>query len=260
MSLRLDGVAFGYPGHPVGTAASFDLYAGEVLCFLGPNGCGKTTLFKTILGLIELQAGVIYLDERSTSSWSRTELARAMAYVPQQHDAYFPFTVLEVVMMGRSPYTGLFKSPTLDDESIANAALNKLNIAHLREEIYTRVSGGERQLTLIARALTQEPRILIMDEPTANLDFGNQIKVLGWITNLAKQGISIIISTHDPDHAFQCADRVAMLKDGNIVAMGTPEETLTNEALYGLYDVKVKIVEVQIERSDRLRQICVPMN
>ena len=260
LSLRLDEVAFGYPGHTVGAAASFELHSGEVLCFLGPNGCGKTTLFKTILGLIDLQAGAVYLDDRSTSSCSQMHLARAIAYVPQQHDAYFPFTVLEVVMMGRSPHLGLFKSPTRHDEAIADAMLNQLNIGHLREEIYTRVSGGERQLTLIARALAQEPRILIMDEPTTNLDFGNQIKVLAQIKNLARQGISIIISTHDPDHAFQCADRVAMLKGGSIIAVGKPAEILTDDALQVLYDVRVKVMEVRIPHLPKLRRICIPLS
>ena len=258
--MHLKEVAFGYPNHTVGTDVSFELHTGEVLCFLGPNGCGKTTLFKTILGLIDVQAGAVYLDDRSVSCWSRTQLARAIAYVPQQHDAYFPFTVLEVVMMGRSPHMGLFKSPTRHDEAIADSMLDQLNISHLRDEIYTRVSGGERQLTLIARALAQEPRILIMDEPTANLDFGNQIKVLARIKNLSRQGISIALSTHDPDHAFQCADRVAMLKGGRIMAVGTPTEILTSTNLYALYDIQVEVLEVQIPNINQKRQICLPLS
>ncbi|MDH3692192.1 MAG: ABC transporter ATP-binding protein, partial [Gammaproteobacteria bacterium] len=169
-------------------------------------------------------------------------------------------TVLEVVMMGRSPHMGLFKSPTRHDEAIADSMLDQLNISHLRDEIYTRVSGGERQLTLIARALAQEPRILIMDEPTANLDFGNQIKVLARIKNLSRQGISIALSTHDPDHAFQCADRVAMLKGGRIMAVGTPTEILTSTNLYALYDIQVEVLEVQIPNINQKRQICLPLS
>ncbi len=256
MKLSVDGLAFGYPAKPVGKDASFSLGAGEVLCLLGPNGSGKTTLFKTLLGLLPAQAGAVYLDDQDIRGWSRRRLARAVGYVPQAHTAYFPFSVLETVLMGRTAHLGLFATPSPHDIAIADQALATLNIAHLREAIYTRISGGERQLTLIARALAQEPRILIMDEPTASLDFGNQMLVLDQVRRLAERGIGIILSTHDPDHAFLCARRVAMLHQGKVISLGAPAEVITAESLRLIYGVEVDVVT--LPAAARVAHVCVP--
>lgn len=250
MTLAARALGFGYRGHAVGRGVDLELRAGEVMCLLGPNGGGKTTLFKTLLGLLPAQAGSVSLDGRDLARLSRGELARRVGYVPQAHASFFPFSVREVVLMGRAAHLELFATPGARDRARAGEALAMLGIAHLAERIFTEISGGERQMTLIARALAQEPAILVMDEPTANLDFGNQARVLAIIRDLAARGLSIILSTHDPDQAFACADRVALLREGTIVAMGKPREVLTAPALRQLYGVEVAVTYVEaIARS-----------
>lgn len=260
MKLSIEELGFGYPSKAVGRNASFALNAGEVLCLLGPNGSGKTTLFKTILGLLPPQGGSVNIAEENIAHWSHRQIAQVMGYVPQAHAAYFPFTVIEAVLMGRTAHMGLFASPSKDDLSIAEQALATLGISHLRDVVYTRTSGGERQLALIARALAQEPKILVMDEPTASLDFGNQMLVLDQIGALATTGIGIILSTHDPDHAFLCANRVAMLHQGSLVRLGAPNETITSESLKLLYGIDVDVLQVNssVESSQGSVHVCVP--
>src|SRR5262249_36176123 len=161
-----------------GRDVSFSLEAGDVLCLLGPNGSGKTTLFKTILRLLTPLDGEVVAEGRSTRGWSRRALARFFGYVPQAHEGTFPFTLRGMVLMGRTAHLGSFASPSSDDREVADDALRLLGIAHLADNPYPHVSGGERQLALVARAVAQAPRVLIMDEPTASLDFGNQVRVL----------------------------------------------------------------------------------
>lgn len=248
-------LAFGYGTRVVGSGVSFALEPGEVLCLLGPNGGGKTTLFKTLLGLLPAKAGRVVYDGEDVARWSRARLARTIAYVPQAHAAFFPFTVREVVLMGRASRLKAFASPGRADRAVADAALATLGIAHLAERIYTEISGGERQLALIARALAGEPRLLVMDEPTASLDFGNQARVLERVRRLSETGISVVLSTHDPDHAFLCADRVALLHGGRLVALGAPEATITRENLRLLYGVEVAVVPL----PEHGRSVCTPV-
>lgn len=257
MSLEARGLGFGYGARRIGSGASFALEAGEVLCLLGPNGSGKTTLFKTLLGLLPAQEGEVLLDGEPLARLSRQRLARSLAYVPQAHEAYFPFSVLETVLMGRTAHIGRFSTPGAEDLAVADRALATLDIAHLREAEYTRISGGERQLTLIARALAQEPRIMVMDEPTANLDFGNQMLVLERVSDLAEAGLGVVMATHDPDHAFLCAHRVAMLHGGALSALGRPEVVITADSLRALYGVEVEVVELERRPGRRVR-VCVP--
>ncbi len=257
MTLAVHQLAFGYPDHRVGNNLSLAINPGEVLCFLGPNGCGKTTLFKTMLRLLKAQDGNITIDDEDIGRWPQQRVARTLSYVPQQHDAYFPFTVMEVVLMGRGAHIGLFASPSHRDYDIAWQALHNLKIEHLRDAVYTHISGGERQLTLIARALAQQTKLVIMDEPTANLDFGNQVLVLNAIKRLAHSGITIIMSSHDPDHAFHVASRVAMLKDGRLTGLGKPDEIITQESLRELYGVEVDVVEFDTVAAHAAK-VCVP--
>jgi iron complex transport system ATP-binding protein len=258
LAIDAENLAYGYPHRVIGADFTFRVAPGHVTCVLGPNGCGKTTLFRTVLGLLPPKSGAIRLGGRAIGDWSRSELAQAMGYVPQAHSGYFAFTVREIVLMGRTARLSFFGSPTRRDHLVAERVLQILGIEHLAERVYTQVSGGERQLTLIGRALAQEPRFLVLDEPTANLDFGNQILVLEQIRALAAQGIGVLFSTHDPDQAFICADHVLMLRDGRIVCAGPPTEAITSRHLLDVYGVRVNVVDVPVAPGGALRKTCVP--
>ena len=258
MKLEAKHLDFGYGARRVGSDVSLCLEAGEVLCLLGPNGSGKTTLFKTLLGLLPPQGGQILMDGADLQGSKRGEVAQRVSYVPQAHAAFFPFTVREVVLMGRTAHLGIFSSPSSRDREIAQAAIERMRLAQLADAIYTRISGGERQLTLIARALAQDARIIVMDEPTANLDFGNQVRVLEQIQDLARTGMGVLLSTHDPDQAFICADRVAMLHEGRLARTGAPAEAITAESLRQLYGVDVEVTRVDTESGMR-RTACIPL-
>lgn len=255
--LAADQLAFGYRGKPVGSGVSFDVAAGETVGLLGPNGCGKTTLFRTVLGLLPRQGGSVRLDGHELATLSRREVARRIGYVPQAQAGYFPFTVREMVLMGRTAHLSLFATPGPRDDAVAERMLDALGVLHLADRRYTEISGGERQLALIARALTQEPKLLVMDEPTANLDFGNQLLVLERVGALARQGMAIILSTHDPDQAFRCCDKVVLLHRGRMLGYAPPAEVITPETLKQLYGVDVQVIEVEAAPGRRLR-ICTP--
>lgn len=257
MRLEAQALAFGYRGHPVGREVSLTLAAGEVVCLLGPNGGGKTTLFKTLLGLLAPQGGVVLLDGVDLRALDRAEVARRIGYVPQAVTGYFPFLVEDVVLMGRTAHLPLFATPSTRDREIAREAIARIGVEHLARAEYTRISGGERQLVLVARALAQGTPLLVMDEPTASLDFGNQVKVLERVTALARGGIGVLMSTHDPDQAFLCGDRVILLQSGAIAAQGAPGEVLTPASLHALYGVTVEVVEVPLP-SGRSRRTCLP--
>ena len=242
--LEADKLDIGYRKKRIGRDIDLDIRAGEVLCLLGPNGGGKTTLMKTLLGLLPALGGSVKLQGEDIAHFSRARLAKLVGYVPQAGTAFFPFTVIDVVLMGRVAHIGLFASPGHQDVAAAEAALTSLGMAHLRDRIYTEISGGERQMILIARALAQEPRLLVMDEPTASLDFGNQLRVLDHIMALAKRGMAVVLSTHDPDHVFLCGDRAALLHGGRLAALGPPAEVITPAALQALYGVEVEVVEL----------------
>ena len=257
MKLSVENLSFGYPGHVVGEEVSFFLDAGEVLCLLGPNGAGKTTLFKTILGLVAPLGGAVMADGSPIEQWSRQRLACLFGYVPQAQLGFFPFTIREVVLMGRTARMGLFSTPSAADLATAEQLLWFLGLNHLADRPYTEVSGGERQLALVARALAQEPQVLVMDEPTASLDFGNQVRVLSEIKMLAQRGIAVILSTHDPDQAFLCAQRVAILHQGHLAHVGAPRDVITPTILKAVYGVEVEIREVESGTGEK-HSICLP--
>jgi len=240
--LTVESLAFGFPGRTIGRDVGFSLGAGEVMCVLGPNGGGKTTLFRTVLGLLEKHSGSITLEGKPIESLSRTEVAKLIGYVPQGHSGYFAYTVRDFVLMGRTAHLGIFSSPSKKDFDVADRALASLGMAHLAGRPITEVSGGERQLALVARALAQEPRLLVLDEPTANLDFGNQVRVLERIAALAQTGISILFSSHDPDHAFLCAQRALLLAEGRALEIGAPRDVIRADTLQRLYGVSVEVM------------------
>ncbi len=240
--LEVERLAFGFPRRSVGREVSFALASGEVMCVLGPNGGGKTTLFRTLLGLLPAQGGEVRLGGDPLPSLSRAEVARRIGYVPQVHQGSFAFSVREMVLMGRTAHLGAFAAPGAQDRDAAAQALESLGIASLAERPFTEISGGERQLALIARALAQAPRLLVMDEPSANLDFGNQVRVLERIAALAARGIAVLFSSHDPDHAFLCAQRALLLAEGRALEVGAPRDVIRPDTLERLYGVSVRVL------------------
>ena len=242
MSLAASALAYGYREREIGRDIELALKAGEVMALLGPNGHGKTTLLKTLLGLLPARGGGLSFDGQPLAALGIGARARALGYVPQAHAGTFAFTVAEIVLMGRTAHAGLFAAPSAHDRAVAQAMLERLGIATLAQRPYTEISGGERQLALVARALAQEPRYIILDEPTASLDFGNQGKVMAQIRRLAAEGLGVLFTTHDPNQALRYADRVMLLRDGRALASGPAAALLTPDNLVALYGSAVETV------------------
>jgi iron complex transport system ATP-binding protein len=233
-------LTIGYADRTVGSGLNVKLATGEVMAVLGPNGGGKTTLLKTLLGLIKPKAGEVRIDERSLAAYTIRERARSIAYVPQVHVGTFAFTVETVVLMGRSAHGSLFSAPNARDRAVALATLERFGIGRLAARPYTEISGGERQLVLLARALAQEPQFIVLDEPTASLDFGNQGKVMREIKALAASGHGVLFTTHDPNHAMRAAHRAYLLRAGTCLADGPVERVLNRRQLEALYGAPVE--------------------
>jgi len=249
MMFEARALGYGYPGRPVGRGLDLGLDAGEVLCVLGPNGGGKTTLFRTLLGLLPAQAGSVLLEGHALEGMPRGEVARRVGYVPQGHTAQFAFTVREAVLMGRTAHISLFAAPGAADREAADRAIAALGIESLAGRVVTELSGGERQLAVIARALAQGARALVLDEPTASLDFGNQVRVLRQLVRLAAEGYAVVFSTHDPGQAFLAASRVLLIAHGGALRQGTPDEVITSENLRAVYGVEVRVATVDGARA-----------
>lgn len=237
-------VSFAYRDHQVLQAVTLDFRQGEVVSLLGPNGSGKTTLLKILLGLLRPDSGLVHFEDRLLQSYPRNQLAKRIAYVPQVHREAFAYTVAEVVLMGRMPYHGFFSTYSAQDREIAAAAMARLDLLGLQDRAYTEISGGERQLTLIARALAQGAKVFVMDEPVNGLDYGNQMRLLRDINELAKEGLTFIMTTHFPDHALMTADRVILFKEGRVIADGPPAATITQESLHTLYRIDVHVAAI----------------
>lgn len=256
-ALRVNHLACGYAGHTVLDDVSFELARGRVLVLLGPNGVGKTTLFKTVLGFLPRLAGDVFIEGEEVRDWSRKRFAQTVAYVPQTHDMVFGFTVREMVLMGRTPSLEGFASPGREDQRIVGAVIDELGLSPLAERDCTTLSGGERQMMLIARALAQQPRLLVMDEPCANLDVGNQVVVLRRILSLIGKNLAVVITSHDPNHAFLLDSDVVCVGRGMGVRGGSARETLTPEMLGLLYGVEVGVGAVA-GRGGKTGLACTP--
>jgi len=243
MILSGHNLGIGYRDRMVGSQLDISLKTGEVLALLGPNGGGKTTLLKTLLGLLAPKAGKVQLGDRPLASYTDRERARRIGYVPQSHTAMFAFTVETVVLMGRTAHGTLFSRPSAADRAVARRMLERFGIAHLADRPYSMISGGERQLALLARALAQEPQFVVLDEPTASLDFSNQGRVMQEIRALGASGHGVLFTTHDPNHAMRAADRAFLLRQGVRIAEGLVRTVLNRAQLEALYGAKVAVLQ-----------------
>ena len=221
----------------------FALEPGQLTVILGPNGSGKTTLFKCLCGLWPTSSGSIKLDSRELTSLSSAELARIVAVVPQDHEPPFAYSVLDAVLLGRTARVGLFASPGSLDYELAEAALEDVGISHLKDKPYTQISGGERQLTLVARALAQDTPLMFLDEPTSHLDYRNQTRVLTTVRRImAEKGLTVLMTLHDPNLALHYADRAVLLEQGRVYCHGPAHEVITAENLSRMYDLSLEVV------------------
>ncbi|MBN1380342.1 MAG: ABC transporter ATP-binding protein [Deltaproteobacteria bacterium] len=243
--LEIRHLHFKHPGAApeILRGVSFGVKTGQMTALLGPNGSGKTTLFKCVAGLWLHQAGDISFDGQDISSLSPEKRAWVLAVVPQEHEPPFPYSVFDAVLMGRASHVPLFNSPGRRDREVVQQALEAVGIGHLHQRPYTKISGGERQLVLVARALAQEAPLLLLDEPTSHLDFRNQIVILRKVRDtMRKQGLTVLMTLHDPNLAMQFADEVVMLHEGREIAAGAPAEVLTAENLRRMYGIDVNLI------------------
>jgi iron complex transport system ATP-binding protein len=233
--LSLEDVAIGYDDCQLVGGIDLELLDASTTCLMGPNGVGKTTLFKTILGLLPPLRGRVLIGGQDIARMSREQIARRISNVPQAFQGDPSHTVIDIVVMGRTARLGLFSTPSRDDTAAAWRALETLGIAGIAERSADRISGGQRQLMLIARALAQDTDVIVMDEPTASLDLGNRLALLDHVRALSAKGLSLLVSTHEPEHAFAIADRVAVLGRGQRFEVGPVDEILTSDRLSDLY-------------------------
>ncbi len=242
MILEAEGLAFSYPGRnrTIFSGIDLDIAAGEVVCVLGPNGVGKSTLVRCLAGLSRPTSGDVSLKGRPIEQLSRAQVARCLALVPQSYETVFAFSVRTVVEMGSSPHLGWLEAPGPETTEQAIAALDTLGVAHLIDAAYTEISGGERQLVQIARVLVQAPKLMILDEPTAHLDFANQARFLALVRRLADNGLAVIFTTHAPDHALGLADRTLVLSPGRPPEIGITTGILSEALLSEIYGIPVK--------------------
>lgn len=254
MSLNVEELSFSYDNKiKVFEHVNFNIEKGQILCILGPNGSGKSTLLRCTNLLLNANNGQITLNGKNIHAISRKELSKEIGFLPQIHVSTFPFSVLEVAVMGRAPHLGLTESPSKDDYKIAEDNLTILGISHLANKPYTNISGGERQLALIAMVLTQQPRILLLDEPTSHLDFGNQIRMMELIKKFSEHNLTIILTTHFPDHAFHLSSKVALMNNGTIIESGSCDTVITDKNLKKIYGIDVHVTQFNSSK------ICIPI-
>jgi iron complex transport system ATP-binding protein len=239
--IEVKNLEFGYEDFRI-KDVTLNVREGEVLTLLGPNGSGKTTILKCIYGLLKPNKSCVFIDGKDFHSLPLRERSKLVGYVPQTHSPPFPYTVLDVVVMGLTPQMGLFEVPKKEHYEKALEKLRLLGIENLKDKPYTQLSGGQLQLVLIARALVQEPKVLLLDEPTAHLDFKNQVKILEIVRRITKaECISAILTLHDPNLASLYSDKIALIKNGSIKAIGKPDAIMKEDLLEDVYDVTVRI-------------------
>lgn len=254
MRMRVENLHFSYGSHEVLKGVSFGVEDSGFVSLLGPNGAGKSTLFRCMLGLMEPTSGSVHICGRDIRNMPAAELSHRVAYIPQSHTPVFNFSVFDMVLMGTTAQLSRFSSPGKQQKELAEAAMERMGIAHLRSRGCSNISGGERQLALIARAIAQQAKILVMDEPSASLDYGNKLRVMETVKSLTNDGYTVIQSTHDPDQAYLYSDQILALYDGRILACGTPRDTISSTLVSTLYGVDVEVCSMH---RDGIR-VCVP--
>ena len=254
MKIEVHELSFAYGVHSVLDHVTFTTGEGEFLSVLGPNGVGKSTLFRCMLGILTPSNGQILVNGKDVSAMSPACLAQQIAYIPQSHDPVFHYSVFDMVLMGTTAQRGIFSPPGREQKKLVEAALDRLGLSDLQDRSYRTLSGGERQLVLIARAIAQKARILLMDEPSASLDFGNRIRVMEQVKELCKEGYCVIQTTHDPEQAYLYSDAILALKNGRILAHGKPRDIFNEVLISDLYGVEVEICKI---KQDALR-VCIP--
>lgn len=256
MSIEVKNLSFSYGTNAVLHDISFSVEKGAFLSILGPNGVGKSTLFRCVLGLLSNYTGQVLVDGIDARSFTVREAAKHIAYIPQSSRPVFNYSVFDIVLMGTTSGLSPFRSPSKQDSHRCAWALEKVGISHLAERCFHRLSGGEQQLVMIARALVQNAPILMLDEPTANLDFGNQLLVLEQARNLAREGYTVIQTTHHPEQSYLFSDRILAIQQGRVLTEGTPAQVLTKETMQALYGVDVDVVSLYEDKA----RICIPGN
>lgn len=256
--LDVQGLVCGYGKKEVVHGVDLRVHAGQFACVIGANGCGKSTLLKNVLGLDKPFSGSVRVHGEDALALSDAERAQRFAYLPQEHTPPFPYTVADVVLMGRTPHMDRWAHIADDDREIAWEALSLLGIQELAGRTYTELSGGQRQLVLIARCLAQQPDLIVMDEPTASLDFGNQQVVLSRMHELTRSGLGVVMVTHDPHHAFLCADVVHVMQAGRMTAAGAPREVMTAKRLHEVYGTQVDVQDIRLSDGGEAT-VCVPL-
>lgn len=245
--ITINDVQFRHPHATNAVLKGINLSAkrGQLTTILGPNGCGKSTLFKCIAGLWKPERGEIAFGGKSILNYSHQQRARLIAVVPQDHEPPFPYSVIDAVLMGRAAHIGLFSAPSEIDKQAAEKAIEEVGIGYLRDKIYTKISGGERQMVLVARALAQNAPAMLFDEPTSHLDFRNQVLVLRKIREIvAERQVTAVLTIHDPNAAMLFSDSVVLINGGRVVAQGPPHEVITEESLHAVYGIEVVIGRV----------------
>mgnify|MGYP006268752859 CR=1 FL=1 len=248
--LRFSGIRFSYQStQELLTGVDLALRPGGSLAILGPNGVGKTTLLRIGLGWLRPRAGRVEIADRALESYHRRELGRILALVPQDEHLPFDYSLREYVLLGRTPHLATLDLPGREDHAVAERALETVGLTRLADRSVATLSAGERQLLLLARAIAQEPRALLLDEPSSHLDIGNKSRVLALLRQLRDRGTGLLFTTHDPQFALNLADQVLVLKEGHVVASGSPEETIQSEILSRTYRTAVRVLDTPAGRA-----------
>ncbi len=256
--IEVRGATFRFGARTIFDRLDLEVHAGEVLTVLGPNGCGKSTLLRCIGGVLALAEGSVRIGDVDLSTLDQTARARKVGFLFQDHVPSFPFTVLDVTVMGRTPHLSFFGTPSSRDTALAEQVLDRIGIGHLKDRPYTELSGGERQLVLLSRTLVQQPDVIILDEPASHLDLKNQVQCLRTIGALAAQGVTMIMTTHDPNHTALFSGRVVLMQPGGTLLVGSASAVLTEAALSATYGIEIGVFSVPGRDGSGQRRFCVP--